>query len=164
MPGRVFVDSSPIILLHRVNRLQVLRELFGQISIPRSVVEELIRNPAHASPLSESDCSTWITTTADPPLSEGVLAWDLGPGESAVIQSALAEPDSLVILDDLAARRCAGSFGVATLGTLGVVVLAKKRGLIPVAQGIFEELRSANIRISEEVMRAALREAGEEGE
>lgn len=161
MSRRVFANSSPLILLHRINRLGLLRDLFGQVTVPRAVVEELRQKPGYPSPLTDSDCSTWVVISDKPALSEEVLAWDLGHGESAVIQSAIAEPESLVIIDDLAARKCARSFRVETLGTVGVVVLAKKRGLVPRVRGVLEELRGAKMRVSEKVILAALVEVGE---
>ena len=49
----------------------------------------------------------WLEIRPEVPASPRVLAWDLGPGESAVLELALAVPGSTAVIDDLAARRCA---------------------------------------------------------
>lgn len=65
-----------------------------------------------------------------------LAAWDLGAGETAVLSYALANPGWVAILDDGAARKCAVTFGIAVRGSLAVVILAKKRGLIPQAKQV----------------------------
>ena len=59
-----------------------------------------------------------------------IAAWDLGRGESEVLTLALGKPRTGVVLDDLQARKCAELFEISLIGTLGLVVLAKRKGLI----------------------------------
>jgi predicted nucleic acid-binding protein len=58
-----------------------------------------------------------------------VAAWNLGDGETSVLSYALENPDCRAVVDDAEARRCARTLGIRTLGTGGVLVLAKQRGL-----------------------------------
>lgn len=59
-----------------------------------------------------------------------ILSWDLGPGETQVISHAVLHGADRVVIDDLEARRCAKSMGIAITGTLDIVGRAKAAGLI----------------------------------
>jgi len=85
-----------------------------------------------------------------------ILAWDLGKGESSVLAWAHAHPGTEVIIDDLSGRRCAASLGIPVRGTLGLVLAAKKRGIIPMARPVLESLRQSGMYLSQRVMDRAL--------
>ena len=70
----------------------------------------------------------------------------------------------VAVIDDLAARRCASVVGISTRGTLGVVLLAKQRGIIPSAADIVAQLRNAGLYLSPEVIGDALSLVGERDE
>ena len=72
----------------------------------------------------------WLTIQAPEPMAEVLRAWDLGAGESAVLSWAMKRPGTLAVLDDFAARKCATALGIPVVGTLGVALLAKKRGVV----------------------------------
>jgi predicted nucleic acid-binding protein len=86
----------------------------------------------------------------------------LGQGETAVLSYALAHPKWIAVLDDGAARRCARSLSLMITGTLAVVLLAKRYGLIDSAAHVLHDLRSADFRLDDKTIRDALeRTAGE---
>lgn len=155
------VNSSPLILLGRISRLDLLPAIAQRVAIPRSVVEEL----------TVKDGTDWLGTIVtghpgleivdDPQIPATVARWDLGAGESAVLAYCLLNPGYKAVLDDQKGRRCAGSLGVPLLGTLGVVVEARKRGLIPVARPIVAAIRGAGYYIADELVSVALEEVGE---
>jgi len=90
-----------------------------------------------------------------------VAAWNLGDGETSVLSYALENPPCRAVVDDAEARRCARTLGIRTLGTGGVLVLAKQRGLIvSVAEGL-NRLRQAGLWLSDDVARLLLKRAGE---
>ncbi len=90
-----------------------------------------------------------------------VQAWDLGTGESAVLTYGQAHVGVTLVLDDLAARRCAAAMGMPVRGTLGLVLRAKKRGTLPSARAALDALRRVGMYLSESVRDAALRQVGE---
>ena len=96
-----------------------------------------------------------------PSAPDEVLAWDLGSGETAVLADGLANPGWTAILDDGAARRCARTFAVPLKGTLGVVLLAKRRGLVTSAEGVLRSVRQQGFRLEDRLVSAALRELDE---
>lgn len=67
-----------------------------------------------------------------------------------------SHPGTEAIVDDLAARRCAASLGIPVRGTLGLVLMAKRRGIIPAARPIVEQLRQAGMYLSDRVIQQAL--------
>jgi len=73
----------------------------------------------------------WLKIVETPPVPASVQAWNLGAGESAVLSYALAHPGVQAIIDDLAGRRCAVVHHVEVRGCVGLVLVAKQRGLVP---------------------------------
>ena len=90
-----------------------------------------------------------------------MLSWDLGAGETQVIASAQALGADRVVIDDMAARRCARVMGLRVIGTLGIIGRAKSEGLIKLAGPIIERLREAGLYISDDLVQRLLREVGE---
>jgi predicted nucleic acid-binding protein len=95
------------------------------------------------------------------PVPASVSRWRLDAGEEAVLTLALTCTDCEVVLDDLAGRRCAAPHGVPLIGTLGIVILAKRIGRIAAARPVIEELHRAGLRASEAVIEDALKRANE---
>ncbi|MBC6435176.1 DUF3368 domain-containing protein [Nostoc sp. HG1] len=92
-----------------------------------------------------------------------IATWDLGAGESTVLSFALQNPTYRAILDDTAARRCARTLGISTLGTGGAIALAKQRGLIESVSNRLQRLRDSGLWLSEEVFNLLKQKAGEGG-
>jgi predicted nucleic acid-binding protein len=86
---------------------------------------------------------------------------DDGAGESAVLEWAIANPGSGVLIDDQAARHAAAVLSIPHQGTLGLVVIAKQQGLIATARPIVEKLRQQGMYLSDQIMNQALAQVGE---
>ena len=94
-------------------------------------------------------------------ISPRVAEWGLGAGETAVLSHALANPPLRAVIDDMDARRCAKTLNIPMLGTGGLLVLAKRRGLLPsVGEGI-ARLRDAGLWLSDDIVRILKAQAGE---
>ena len=70
-------------------------------------------------------------------------------------------PDSTVILDDYKARKIASQLGINFTGTLGIIIKAELKGVIPSTKPLLEKIKQTNFRLSVELKLQALREAGE---
>lgn len=81
-----------------------------------------------------------------------VAAWNLGKGESAVLSLSMTTPDCAAIVDDRAARRCGQTLGIITLGTGGILILAKQRGLITTVSSRIQALRDASLWLSDDLV------------
>lgn len=103
----------------------------------------------------------WLEIVASPPTPEIISDWALGPGESSVLSYAYANPGVEAIIDDLNGRKCASLLKIPVRGTLGIILVAKKRGLIPKARPVIEELIRSGLYLSRQILDEALRRVGE---
>lgn len=157
----VVADSGPLIALARINQLKVLPKLFTEILVPPAVWEEVTVQGKGAPGAREVEEAEWIKVeSVDPSLVEHV-ALLLGRGEAEAIVLSESLPDSLVLLDDARARRVAERFGLKRMGTLGVLLRAKKKGLISEVRTCLEALTVNGIYIKQTLVDSVLKEAGE---
>ncbi|MBW7896405.1 MAG: DUF3368 domain-containing protein [Opitutaceae bacterium] len=156
------VNASPLILLGKVGRLELLTGLADRLIVPAEVAAEVSVGPSddRARLWLTGEGSVAIETSA--PANPKVVAWDLGAGETAVISMALLHPGATCLLDDRAARDCAAVFNLPVLGTAGVLVRAKRAGLIGAVHSEIERLHAAGAMISDQVVKDCLRLAGED--
>jgi predicted nucleic acid-binding protein len=123
----VVSDTTPLSELAKIGRLELLQDIFGQVVVPEEVYEELMTGIHPA--ISQVKAATWImmlsVTNAQSvqSLQEETL---LGLGESAAIVLAEELAAEQLLLDDLDARRVAKARNLPVVGTLGVVVSAKR--------------------------------------
>ena len=153
------VNASPLILLCKVGRLELLRRLGRSVFVPKGVVAEINADPD--DPASRAlDTNTWLRSV-EVAVPDSVIAWDLGRGESEVIAGALAAPDARPLLDDAEGKACALAFGLKPLGTGGLLILAKQAGLLDSVKDVLSQIRDEGLWISDSVFEAILNVAGE---
>lgn len=155
------VDTSPLIFLAGAGLLDLLEVVIGPASIPRTVAAEVRRRGPEDVTARALARAHWLAIVEDPPIPEVILARSLGPGESAVLAWALAHPPTEAILDDQAARRCATALDIRVRGTVGLVLAARRRGLLPAARPVLEQLRRSGMYLSDRVLEQALARVGE---
>jgi len=97
------------------------------------------------------------------PSMELVTPWvaNLGPGETAVLLLALECADPVVILDGALGRRQAEALGIPLTGTLGILLDAKRRGLVSSVTPLIDALQRRGFRLSANTRSAILSKAGE---
>ncbi|MBI4699944.1 MAG: DUF3368 domain-containing protein [Deltaproteobacteria bacterium] len=161
MARRWLLNASPIIALGRIGALPLLPGLATEMVVPEAVRREVeapgARDPAFVD--LQSIERLRIVRVARIP--EPVAGWALGAGESEVIAWAIEHPAFEVVLDDLAARNCAQALRLPVRGTLGILVLARRSGLVPALRPLVEALVGAGFRAHPDVLRRALALAGE---
>lgn len=133
MPA-VICNTSALQYLHQIDRLDLLPALFGQVQIPRAVAEELDEGKRRNVSLPTLEDLSWVTVRPVRDLTLLPLVTSLGDGEKEVFALGLEATDALLVLDDRNARRYAIAAGLKVTGTLGILVLAKERGLIDSAR------------------------------
>jgi predicted nucleic acid-binding protein len=161
MLARRFVNTSPLVFLVREDLLEMLRVGAGDIAVPEAVIAEIRGHGLDDPTVQAIDRASWLMVVPSPAIPPAIVAWRLGPGESAVLALALAEAGSQAVIDDWGARRCARSLSIPVIGTLGLVLLAKQEGAIPAARPVVERLRRSGMYLSDEVIREALARVGE---
>jgi predicted nucleic acid-binding protein len=155
------VNASPLILLGKIGRLGLLAGLADRLIIPAEVASEIAAGPTH------DPARVWVASEglgfigSAVPADPRIIAWDLGAGETAVLSSGLLMSGALCLLDDRAARDCAAVYQLPVLGTAGVLVRAKRAGLLPAVRPELERLCSAGALLANHVVQDCLRLAGE---
>jgi predicted nucleic acid-binding protein len=144
-----------------VGLLEVLRQPGVPVLVPDVVMSEIGGLGPDDPCVHAVRQSPWIQIVSTPMIPGAILVWDLDAGESAVLAVAVQEPDSMAILDDQPARRCAQVLNIQTQGTLGLVLVAKQQGLVPAVRPVLERLAQAGMYLSDRLEQQILVAAGE---
>ena len=159
---RIVIDASPLIILFNSQLADLFPQLFSEIIVPRAVWDEVVSGSTTDVASQQLPLTSWVRVIEVSAISTVIAAWSLGLGESEVLTFAWENYGYRVMVDDAAARRCARILGMGTLGTGGMLVLAKRRGLISSVSSCIELVRDAGLWISDEVVSLLKQEAGEE--
>ena len=159
--SRVIMNATPIICLIKAGITDILPSLFKDIVVPEEVKREILVKGANNLKEKVFASYQWIRLVDDIVIAPQVASWDLGQGESAVISFVLENPDFWAVIDDREARRCAMALHCRHTGTLGIIVLAKRRGVIPSIRGYIERLKEAGLWLSDELVDQVCRKSGE---
>lgn len=160
-PVRLVVNTSPLIHLAEASLLHLLRETALTVWVPEPVAREIRAYADLDSTARALVAHDWLEVQPVTAISSQVLAWDLGPGETAVLELARTFPGSTAVIDDLAGRRCAEALGLSLRGTVGLVLAAKQAGRLSAARPVLERLRDSGMYLSDAVLQRALRRVGE---
>ncbi|TVL99855.1 MAG: DUF3368 domain-containing protein [Candidatus Brocadia sp. WS118] len=147
MHRRWVANTSPLILLSKIGYLNILTGLCSELVIPKGVIDELFFYKEEQLRWDLFLSSKNVITLKDSlQIPSDVAGWDLGKGESEVITFAIEHSGCEVILDDLQARKCAHTFNVSVMGTVGIILFAKKNRLIAEASPLIKLLIESGLR------------------
>jgi len=159
------VNASPLIVLSRLARLDLLREPRPdiEVSVPQAVLDEVMQgepdDPAVSLvPLAVGD---WLRVIPTPAVHVSIRSGRLDPGEIAVLSVVLDHPGWVAVLDDHAARREAARLGIPCIGTVGLILNGHSLGIVPSVHDALQTLRDTGMYISDGLFRLALDQAGE---
>lgn len=156
--AEVVSNAGPLIALARIERLQLLRDLFQQIAIPPAVRAEIL----DAQSVRALEKADWIfVQSVQDSLAVAMLRHQLDQGESEAIVLARETSAELLLIDERVGTRRARFLGQETIGTLGVLLLAKKARILPTVQPTLLELRQTGFHMDEDLIRRVLLTAGE---
>lgn len=140
--------------------LNILEKLFGNIKVPEAVWEEVAITGKPGTQKIVSASFINVEKIRDRALA-AFLSELIDQGESEAIVLALEAGADIVLLDDRDARHIAKRFGIPVMGTLGILALAKERGLIPEIKPVLKELIK-HLWNSDEIIKKFLKEVGED--
>ena len=158
---RVVADASPLIILFKSGLAGLLPRLFSEIIVPAPVWQEIMAGPPEDPAVAGLRNARWAASHQELPVPPLITAWDLGAGESSVLAHAFQAHDTRVLLDDRAGRKCAKALNIRSLGTLGLILLAKRRGLIDAVAPAISQISAAGCWLGADVIQTVLAEAGE---
>lgn len=129
--------------------------------VPPAVVQELAVGRDAGVSLPDLTTLDWVIIRH--PVSELAtpLVADLGPGETQVLMLALELREAVAVLDDALARRVAETLRLPLTGTLGLLIDAKRAGIISEVTPFLEQLQALNFRLASHTRAAVLKLAGE---
>lgn len=153
----VVADTSPLLHLARIGRLDLVVSALGPVVVPRTVWSELIQPGTRVEVIEALRAATWIDLRDDPE------AADLGldPGETAAILLAEALSADALLIDERRGRAVAEERGLAVIGTLGVLAGAKRAGAIERVGPLVQALREDGFWLSEALVATFLAAVGE---
>ena len=156
----IIVNSSPLISLALLDRLELLQLIFNEVILPESVCHEVVafsKGKEEFNSLSKINMFK-VMCVENIELKKSILL-QLDEGEAEVITIAKDKNISLVCIDEFAGRQYARLLGLDVIGTLGILLIAKQKGYINEIKPLLEKLIRNNryIRISlcNEVLRKA---------
>ncbi len=155
-------DSGPLICLARIGRIELLPRLFSKIFVPPEVWNEVtVRGQNHPGAYEVSQ-ATWFTIQAPDSQIVRPLSILVDAGEAEAIALAQTTPDCIILLDDSRARKIAERLNIKQIGTIGLLLRAKRSGLIEKIRPHIDALVENGIYIRQELVDAVLDDAGEQ--
>jgi predicted nucleic acid-binding protein len=158
--GPVIANNTPLVALWVLDRLDLLRELYDEVLIPQTVYEEFLATE-RALRQAALEKAPWIKPISLANPQRARVYTGLDQGEAEVLALAEERAARLVIIDELKGRRYAKRLGLPLTGTLGVLLLAKERGLISSLAPLLTELQKAGLYLGSTLIAHVLRLAGE---
>ena len=159
---KIVINSSPLIALSCINQLKLLDNLFEEIIIPQAVYKETVINGNDKKIEREiNELSNFeIIQVTDSDTLEFIIDI-LDEGEAEVIAIAKEQKIQTVVIDELKGRKYARKHNLNTIGSLGILVLSKKKGLIKEVAPLLQKMLDYGIRIGDKLKEEILRKVGE---
>ena len=156
------VNTSSLVFLGNLGRLELLRHAEREVCIPRAVAEEIAEKPDAAAQAVQDACAAWMQVrqvTDHTAVTLVQAALQTGEAEAIVLATELHA--ERLVLDDQDARRFADRCGLKTIGTLGILLAAKQRGAIASLREEINALAALGFRANPQLVAAVLQRAGE---
>ena len=155
-------NTGPLIALDACNQLDLLRSLYARVVVPAEVEQELAQGGATALPAGlTAQHRTWIEVLPLQQPPSPALLTRLDAGEAAVIALALELGAPIVLIDERKGLKIAREQGLQALGSVRILLLAKKRGLLAEVKPQLHEMHARGIFLSARLITWAITQAGE---
>ena len=161
---KIVSDTGPIIGLAKIGKIILLKNIADEVIIPPMVYKELFGKTGPESNEIDQALNTFIMVKRDMAVEEAVkieLA-GLGEGEKQAIGLASQlDNDVILLLDDRAGREVAARLNIFTTGLIGLLLVAKEKGFVESVGTLIKELRNNGYWLSDDIMKTAIKLAGE---
>ncbi len=134
----IISDTSCLIVLSKINALDILHKLFGEVWITEEVRNEF----------GDHLPNWFVIKKAKSIQTENILKLNLDIGEASSMALCLEQENALLIIDERKGRKIAQELGLQIIGTIGIILLAEKAGIITHLKDIIEQLENTDFRIS----------------
>ena len=159
---KVVSNSSSLIHLAKIGKLELLRIYFRTITIPEAVLRECVLEGKDREEVELIKSADWlkVSQVSDKNLVR-LLQYSIDDGESEAITLALETGADLILLDDSDAREKARLYGLKMTGTIGILLRAKMEGKIESLRENLKRLKRTGFWIGDDLETSVLMEAGE---
>jgi predicted nucleic acid-binding protein len=158
----IVCDTTVLLYLGRIGQIDLLRALFSAVCVPETVLLELNTGRLFRHDTIDPRDMPWMTSVPVPQVAVNSLPDNrLGAGEQAAIAYAQTHPDHMVGLDDLQARRFAEALDLTVVGTLGILLRAKRTGLIRSVRPLVDAAIEQGFRLNPDIYQDVLKLAKE---
>ena len=159
---KVVVNTTPLIALSHVGQLDILKKLYGEIIIPKAVYRELSAKTESICKKAVDRSLEWIRVeNIKNQMAKTMYKTQLHDGEVEVMILSKEIAADVVIIDDANAKKHAKYLGLPVTGTLGVLIKAKREGLINELKPILYQMTENGIYISQSLIELCLKQVGE---
>ncbi|ORX22952.1 nucleotide-binding protein [Thermoanaerobacterium sp. PSU-2] len=152
---KVVLNSTPIIILRNIGRMDLLKQLYENVYIPYGVYEEVnivencqIEDFIKIVKIKNEEAKQFFPTS-------------LHKGEVEVMILAKEINADLCIIDDYLARQHSKSLGLVVSGTLGILVKAKEKGIIKRVKPVVDDMIRKGFYIDKKLYNEILNICGE---
>jgi hypothetical protein len=157
----IVVNTSPWIFLSVCGQISLLEKLYNEVYIPASVRDEIMSGGRQGIGVRELELSPWIKIEKASDPEKIKLLYELEQGEAEVIILAKEKGIDQVLIDEKVARMQAKVLGLKVIGTLGLLLKAKRKGLLLSIKPFIDKILKSGIWIKEDIVEGILKEAGE---
>lgn len=159
----VVSNTTPLINFAAINRLDILTALFRELSVPPQVIDELADKQERFPAIAQLKDVPFIHRhSPHNQLLLQTLQRDLDAGEAAAIIVAIEQNADLILLDEIAGREMATFYGLRVLGSIGCLIEAKRREIIPTVQPLLAAMQTdARFWVSRKLYHTVLQTVGE---
>ena len=152
---KIVSDTGPIIGLAKIGRIFLLKELTTEVVIPPFVHRELYGKMGAETDQIDQALRDFIQVAElgqlEVDIEEALIDLDEGERQSIFLASSFKK-DVILLIDDRAGRQVAENLQIPKTGLVGILLLAKRKGLIDSVEALLQELRSAGYWLSDEVL------------
>jgi predicted nucleic acid-binding protein len=158
MTERIVINTGPLIVLARIEALEVIGQLPFQFICPDAVRLELDKGESAGHPRI---APAWLQVVPLATAPSPIILAALDLGEAAVIHLALEQKVNIVCIDEWKGRRAALASGLKVTGVLGLLAVAKRVGIIQEMRSLVEKALRSGVRYHPDLVRRVLEVVGE---
>jgi uncharacterized protein len=159
---KVVCDSTVLIGLAKIGKIDLLKQIYREVYIPEAVFSEVVSKGKGRPGVKEISNAEWIQKEIiDDKRTVEMFVAEIGQGEAEVLVLGKELNADWLIIDDERARAAAASAGFNIIGLAGILLLAKQLKLIPSVKPLLDDLKNKNFRLGEKIYKAVIKKAGE---
>lgn len=158
---KVIVNSTPLIALCGIGQLDILQKLYREIYIPTAVYQE-VTTVEDSACIQVMTAGRWIhVKQIQDVMEKKMYKAKLHAGEVEVMILAQEQNADLVVIDDNAAKKTAKYLGLTVTGTLGVLLKAKRQGIVEEIHPLLSKMKRNGFYIDPQLENMVVEQAGE---